>query len=110
MNLLQTQEAIIYRRAEGHTHNGYYEQGPSAPYNIKANIQPISGKELEQLPEGDRNKMNKWVYTDFVIKLNDIMVYNNIKFEIQTIEDWSDFEISYFKARAVKLDDQNEEI
>lgn len=99
------------RRAKGNHVRGHYSPGKLTTFEkLKGNIQPLNGQELLQVPEGDRQKENNWLFTSFEIADNDIVIYKDIKYEVQVVKDWTPFCISYYRARITKLDNQNEEI
>lgn len=72
----------------------------SSSFYISASVQPISGKELAIMPEGDRMKTIVWVYTTWQIFPNDIFSYQGSKYQAQTSEAWA----GHFKSKAFKID------
>ena len=72
-------------------------------FSIKCNVQPITGDELLQLPEGSRtaDQFNLFTYsTPKKLVKNDFVIRNGNKYQVQTVEDWGDF----FKCRIVRVD------
>lgn len=73
-------------------------------FNIKGNIQPISGLEILQVPEGDRTReiFNLWTATP--LTTDDIIVRNTTEYEVQVVQDWLQQNLQHFRARIVKKD------
>ena len=81
-------------------------------FQITCNVQPIIGRDLLLVPEGDRYKENYWVFMnqkDTPLLINDIVIrpgvtQNNIatlvNFQTQEIQNWG----SFTQARIVRLD------
>lgn len=67
---------------------------------FKANVQPLMGRELLIVPEGDRFKEQYYVWSEFQILINDEIHRLGIKFQVQQIENWG----SYTRARMVRID------
>ena len=111
-NLIKFEEITLTRRAEGvyNEDTGYYEEGSLTTETINANVQPLTGKEIEQLAEADRTKQHKKIFTEYAIQDNDIIIYKNIKYEVQSVEDWSSYCTNHYSAIARMLDNQNESV
>ena len=75
-------------------------------FTIRANVQPVNGKELLLVPEGDRFKEQYFVWTmnphppAGLIKVNDRIVRFGESFQVQQTENWG----SYTKARMMAID------
>lgn len=50
---------------------GRWEEGNPGAFTIEASVQPLSGKEMEALPEGRRGKAAFRLYTDFALRTVD---------------------------------------
>jgi len=101
--LIEDGERVLFKRkALGVYRRGKYVESKSfVEFDCeKASVQPLTGKEQLQLPEGDRNRQHLWIYTPFAVKENDVMVRMGTEYEVQVVEDWG----SYRKARGVKID------
>ena len=73
----------------------------------KGAIQPLTGRELLQLEEGDRKKRHMWLWTFTEIILEDVIEFEAESFEVRSVEKWDDLEFApYFKARMVLRDVQ----
>lgn len=58
---------------------------------VQGNIQPVSGKTLERLPEGRRTRHMKTLYTrDELQTSTTIIVYKGSRYEIESEDDWDD--------------------
>jgi hypothetical protein len=89
-----------------HDENGRWSNTTRTEQNLKANIQPVIGKELDQVPEGRRNKATIKIYTiDELFSVTtksgekrqpDIIEYKNEDYEIFQVWDWN----TYFKSFA----------
>lgn len=76
-------------------------QRPSKARFIKANVQPLNGRELLLVPEGDRFKEQYWVYTqDLCSMTTDRVARQGVNFEIQSIDKWG----SFFRMRIMRID------
>lgn len=75
-------------------------------FQVKANVQPLNGRELLLVPEGDRFKeqYNVWAMNAHppygAIKVNDRIVRLGVSFQVQQVENWG----SYVKARMMAID------
>lgn len=69
-------------------------------FHVRASIQPMSGRELNILPEGDRIKEQISIWTDSSLLLNDIVTYKCARYQVQNVEKWP----GYTKARAARID------
>ena len=98
MTVLFTKEYIVTRATIGSNTKGTYVPGATSNITIEANWQPLSGKELLNLPELQRTRRSIKVYSEDEIRgLNDV---TKIPADIITIEDGSKFEIQnvqYYK-------------
>jgi hypothetical protein len=70
---------------------------------ITCNVQPVDGRDLLLVPEGDRFKEQYWLYTNNLqvpLRDNDRIVRNGINFQTQNVENWG----SYQKCRIMRID------
>jgi hypothetical protein len=86
------------------TTNGYLTNTYADEVNIKAVIQPMSPKELRNVPEGQNTLdwISAWVRNS--INLKDIIIYNGNEYEVQKKEYWN--ETPYNKVSAVITKDE----
>lgn len=75
---------------------GEHQRGASSTFPIVASIQPITGRELQALPEGQRNVGNLKCYTETRLltgedqKVPDRLEYKGTQYEVQAVEDFKD--------------------
>jgi hypothetical protein len=69
-------------------------------FSVVGNVQPLGGRDLLMVPEGDRYKEQMWIFTPFRLLINDIVTRCGVNFQIQSVEDWS----SFVKARMTRVD------
>lgn len=104
----------LKRRQPGHyDENGRWSPNPIEVSDIKANVQPVLGKELDQVPEGRRNRATIKIYTiDQLYSVTtktgekrqpDIIEYKGEDYEIFQVWDWG----VYFKSMA-SIREQND--
>lgn len=104
------EETVTVKRQ---TNFGEYDSDgfPVAPmfttFTIQASIQPLSGWEILQVPEGDRTRQLLNVFTETQeIQHKDIVVRNGAEYEAQVPEDWTipGVNVSYWKVRIARID------
>lgn len=82
----------------------YVDGKPSYPsptrFQLIGAVQPLNGRELLLVPEGDRFKEQYWVFTQNDIRVNDIVTRCGANYQVQAVEDWR----SYRRARIMRLD------
>jgi hypothetical protein len=81
-------------------------------FQITCNVQPLNGRDLQLVPEGDRYKEQYWVFmnqTQLPLQTNDTVlrpgVLQNsqptiVKFEVQEVQNWG----SFTQARIMRID------
>lgn len=67
---------------------------------IQGNVQPVTGRDLLIVPEGDRSKEQFSIYSAFAFALNDEVLRNGFVYQVQSVEEWG----SYYKARIMRED------
>ena len=80
--------------------DGKAETTSGETFYVPANVQPVSGRELAILPEGDRVKEQIWFYTAASIFLNDVVTAKGARFQVQVVEAWP----GYVRARCARID------
>lgn len=82
--------------------NGKPVKGPPITFNFKGNVQPMGGRELLLVPEGDRFKEQYWIWTaaPSPLKIEDTVVRNCINYEVQAVQNWG----SYSQVRIMRID------
>lgn len=94
---LTSEQVSVERTSGGGYVDGIYVKGGAAIFKMLASVQQPTPDDLEQLPEGERNKdirkfiSNKLVRTasDRDGLIADIIIYKTIKYKIISVQDWS---------------------
>lgn len=81
-----------------------------ARLDFEGSFQPLSDRELRQLPEGQRNEGRSKIYTPFELKtvdtsaskIPDRVLYNGVTYKVVKVNDWVDLG-GYFKAEVVRM-------
>lgn len=85
-------------------------------FTVRGNIQPLNGRDLLLVPEGDRFKEQYWIFYNnqsivvdegldieadpTSIIVNDRMTRLSVNFQVQSVENWG----SYSRARIMRID------
>lgn len=97
---LLSQENVEVIRASGlTTYDGAGQPGAAAddaPIVIDCNIQPLPGKEIEQMPDSDRRTQMLAMYSEFEVKLKDEVVRfpgepEESTYEVLKEGDWNNY-------------------
>lgn len=91
---------------------GRYSKGTSTPLNFKANHQPLNGKELLLLPEGEREKRTKKLYTAFELRGVDIenkisadeIIIGSEIYKVFNVKPYSMGVLDHFKVIVIRKD------
>ena len=100
------------RFAAGYTVNGRSVPGAPIPFTIYAVIEPLAGRELLILPEGERSKESVKIYTDTRLQtINetgmikaDRVSWQGRQFEVRNVKIWSDGEDTFYQAVCVLIE------
>ena len=110
MSLLLNESIKFKREGSGGTYvKGHRVSAPDTSTTIKANIQPLGGSDLLQLPESDRLREPLRFYTKVELKEGDLIerVFNGREYEIQRLGNWSVFgRLRHYKAIGLLVDTQ----
>ena len=103
--IIKDGESLTIRRRE----DGKFERGKWISSNrfeefedVSVSFQPLSGRERLQLPEGDRKRSHIKMYTEFQVKVDDIIERNGEDYEVQIVDDWGTFTKSIARLVDVK--------
>jgi hypothetical protein len=89
MSLINYEKITIKRREVGKYINGFFVKGEETSFTAYASIQPLTGSEMQQLPEGDKLKDWQRIYCKTEILNNDVVeTASGIEYEIRRIEGW----------------------
>lgn len=77
--------------------DGTFQKGEVSSETVLASLQPMSGNEIQRLPEGRRNKKSLKVFSAFPLNIanaktglaGDILVINNERYEVWQVMDWT---------------------
>ena len=84
----------VFRKGR-HVRSNKFEE-----FEARGSVQPLTGKEIAQVEEGDRRRRHLWFYTVARIKEDDIITRMDDEYEVQVVEDWG----AYTKSRMVLID------
>lgn len=86
----------IFRRAAGSYVNGDWMEGSTTEVVVQANIQPLKGYEILQLPESERTRVWWKVYSADVLRTAkegshaaDEFIWKGDRYKIMKIDDWT---------------------
>lgn len=74
--------------------------GTDSTFQILANVQPVIGRELLQVPEGERDRQHFFVFTRDKLCAEDIVTWCGCDHEVRVVESWG----PYYKARMALID------
>jgi hypothetical protein len=87
----------VTRTGGGSFTNGVYALGTTSTFDITASIQPVTGRDLQVLPEGQHANETKVVYTTTELKTRDPsnagdkITINGEAWEVFRVERWEAF-------------------
>lgn len=93
----------LVRRGAATIAEGIATSGASTTTEIDAYQQPMTAKELRNLPPGQNSGEWRNVWTEYGIKLTDEIIINGLNFTIQRISLWEDG--PFYIARANRTED-----
>jgi hypothetical protein len=85
--------------------DGMAQKRSTSTFNITCNVQPLNGKDLLLVPEGDRLKEQYWVWSQNFDKVTEVtvtdrVIRHGIQFQVQESQAWG----SYNRARIMRID------
>lgn len=113
MSLADTIESFstgtyLVKRSGGVTYvDGHAEDNPPTELQVTASVQPLGGKELMRLPEGDRSKEMRLVFTTVQLHPEyggghaDIIVIDGQDYEVSSVEAWTS--LGFCKATVTRV-------
>ena len=114
----QTYTLTINRpQNDGEYVNGWWVEPVVDTFDVKANIQPLRGQELENLPEAQRTKKAIRVYVETKLQTaseSDAQRADRFEllghtYEIWQVEDWFNTDLPHYKCIATQVDAFEEE-
>ena len=103
--LLDGADAVVIsieHTGRGYDNVGNYKQGVDSDTTIDANVQPLSGKEIEQLAEYDKERRHLYLWTKTALNTRQYIVYETDEFEISKVELWR----GYYRALIIQKKDE----
>lgn len=97
----------VYRNGEVLLVDGKPVDRDVIDFNVRCNVQPLTGLDLLQVPEGDRHLEQYWVFTNEraqAIQLNDRVVRCGISYQVQKVETWGKSPNGYQRFRMTRID------
>jgi len=115
MNYAMTKLVRVTRQSTQGTYvDGYWSGGKEKTFEIRASVQPITGRELEMLPGGDMEKEAIKLYFNEIsfsgaekcLLVGDRVEVSGKKYVVQSVQDWGSYmTLTHWKAMAT-LDGQ----
>lgn len=88
---------------------GRVSAGTSSTFSITASVQPVSGREIDRLPEGLRAREVLALYTDTALQTRnstagapDVVSIDGSAWEVQTVENWNSLG-TFYKALLTRV-------
>ena len=90
MAFVREEDITVYHRTEGpfDLDTGEYGSTTETEETYSGNIQPISGKTLERLPEGTRTRAQYSLWVHQPLNEKDQVLYKGKRFEVEMSQDW----------------------
>lgn len=108
---LKTPDLLVTRRTAGAITNGIAAAPSEATFTIEAVVQPVTGRELQSLPEGMRTEQVVSIHTTSSLRtaneagglLPDHIDWQGATYQVRRVEDWSD-QGGYYLAHATRVE------
>lgn len=88
---------VVTRAAEGSRTKGRFVAGSTSTLNVDAVVQPMSGMEMQELPEGMRTDETIRIYSATELYTDaggtrdpDLFAYNGNSYEVKIVNRWSE--------------------
>jgi hypothetical protein len=117
MSLLGEVPVTISRPAQGEYVDGLWTELTSpATLILPLSIQPLKGREVDRLPEGQRTRGPMWVYCESELRppnedlgiKGDTFAWSGCTYEVGSVEDWTMFSPAHYKALALLVEPDEE--
>jgi len=114
---IMSQRFTVKRYGPAENINGFLRPGSSTRFAIKGSLQPLSGKEMLMLPEGDRNKEILNLFTESRLnpsleqgqRLGDHVLVRNECYIVRSVEPWLYHGMDHFKCRVERVNDTEDD-
>lgn len=86
----ETSAEVVLERdgAVGKYVRGKWEADWPVTQTIVASVQPLSGKEYRDLPEGIRNEAQAKAITTFPLRSGDRIIQDGVKYKVLSLDNW----------------------
>lgn len=92
----------VTRRAAGAYASGIWADGSTSTFSITAHVQPVTGRDLKTLPEGQRAEDSRIVYTTTELRATaggpDSISIGGEAYEVTRVETWSGLGGTHYRA------------
>lgn len=89
--IITTDETLIAVRVCVVYKDGKPQQKTADRVELIGNVQPLNGRELLLVPEGDRHKEQYWLWTTGDVRVNDRVMRCGVNFQVQTVQTWGSY-------------------
>lgn len=107
---LATGSYTVTRHAAGTRVQGRSVPGAVSTFSIIASVQPVTGRQLQDLPEGQRGTETIAIYTRTELKTRsadsepDLVDNEGVPFEVVRVERWRAFSDVHYRAYAMRTE------
>lgn len=88
INLRTGTRMVHVRRIGGAYVDGYWQDGAAVTADIIGSLQPLSGDEFRNLPEGLRNEAKAKLFTAAVLQSDDEIIDGSRRYKVLSVDDW----------------------
>ena len=75
---------VVTRAVDSYDANGNGVKGAeNDPVDIEADVQPVSGKILQDLPEGVRDQIDFAIWTPYDLQNDHVVIYNSDRYRVR---------------------------
>lgn len=93
---------VVTRAADSYDSNGNSVKGSEAdPVDIQADVQPATGKLLQDLPEGVRDEVNHFLWTPYDLQNDHVILFEGDRHRV--VKTWRRRSDGFTKAAIGKL-------
>ena len=78
----------VTQKTVGSFDGGFYIEGGTAEVNVVASVQPLSGREIQLVPEALRNAGTVRIYSKALLSNQDMMTWQGNSYEVQVDYNW----------------------
>lgn len=110
IDVFQSGTYTFTRTAKGSFTNGRYTKGATSNFSAIASIQPVTGRELQALPEAYHEKEVKIVFTKTALQAGthpDQVTIDSVLYEVFKVEKWDAFGDTHYRASIVGTTAEN---